>query len=369
MSDVRLRVLVVAGFCLWSGCDEEVSSGEAHSDAGGSVEEKASGVNEVSGSVRPLYFVGRVMYAAPASKSALCPKFGSVEDVGGSSVEYLGGSTLGTVLSADESFVEPDVVQVRAPESQRLRQFYWLTTDGRGIDIAKPQGFPLFYKSSCNTDGVDLGRDTIEVWLRPKVDITISDDGISWTLDVTGPDPLAISVAGLEHPEKLLPTFDGDLKGLGIDLRDLPDVIAVHPFANGVGETLDSKRFVLVDGGWPNPVPFLPSSPDAPGPTVELEVDVSPRADPFEPATVSYTVPMVVEGSVAFARRLKEVVKDTEHWTWTNSSHRETQQSEEGVARIRVASPSAKYSGPSHMRVYYDTIFRSFAFVPDSGER
>jgi hypothetical protein len=143
MSDVRLRVLVVAGVWLWNGCDEEVSSGEARRDAGGSVEAGASEVVEVTGSVRPLYFVGRVVYAAPASKFQPCPAISSVEDVGGSSVEYLGGSTLGTVLSADESFVEPDVVQVRAPESLRLRQFYWLATDGRGIDIAKPQGFPV----------------------------------------------------------------------------------------------------------------------------------------------------------------------------------------------------------------------------------
>jgi hypothetical protein len=100
-------------------------------------------------------------------------------------------------------------------------------------------------------------------------------------------------------------------------------------------------------------------------------VDVEPQPEPFEPAAISYTVPMVVEGSVAFTRRLKEVLKDTDHWTWTNSSHRETRQSEEDMARIHVASPSAEYSGPSHMRVYYDTIFRSLAFVPDddSGER
>jgi hypothetical protein len=125
---------------------------------------------------------------------------------------------------------------------------------------------------------------------------------------------------------------------------------------------------VLVDGER-NPVPYLPSSPEVPGPTAELAVGVAPQAEPFEPATISYTVPMVVEGDAPFTRRLKEVLKDTDHWTWTHSSHRETRESEEDVAHIRVASPSAEYSGPSHMHIYYDTIFRSFAFVPASDER
>jgi hypothetical protein len=315
-------------------------------------------VSGPQGSVRPRYFVARISYAPPGAKVQGCASV--------SSIDYRGGSSMGTLLSIEASFVDgyDAIARVPPPGNSTLDTFAY-QAEGAGLSVDKPEGVGIEYKGSCKTDGVDHDSDLLELWFNPRVDLTIGSDAIAWTLDLSAPAThMTLSLESLKHPEMLTQAAHAKLDALGVSTQDLADIAAQDPFSAAAPEPPDPSRFVLLKAGLLNPVPFEPSGPDSIGPTITFDVATAPQTTPFERAAVSYTVPATVEGDQDFSARLREVSKDVDHWTWTSASHRETRRSDELVAEIVAGSPGPDYRGPISLGVYYDAIYRSFTFIP-----
>ena len=51
-------------------------------------------------------------------------------------------------------------------------------------------------------------------------------------------------------------------------------------------------------------------------------------------------------------------------WTWTDSDTRSTSNGTNDTARVTVGGPSFGYTGPTDIAVYYDVLYKTFAFAP-----
>jgi hypothetical protein len=66
-------------------------------------------------------------------------------------------------------------------------------------------------------------------------------------------------------------------------------------------------------------------------------------------------------------------LKDTQSWTWDNQSSVSHSQTETQNATATIYGPSAAFTGPTAVLVYWDSVYRTFAFVfngqqPKSGQ-
>jgi hypothetical protein len=57
-------------------------------------------------------------------------------------------------------------------------------------------------------------------------------------------------------------------------------------------------------------------------------------------------------------------LKVSTQFTWTNSKTSTSSSSASESATVKVTGPSFGYTGPTNMAVYYDTLYKTFLFVP-----
>jgi hypothetical protein len=58
----------------------------------------------------------------------------------------------------------------------------------------------------------------------------------------------------------------------------------------------------------------------------------------------------------------KGKLKDSAKWTWTNKSENSTSTGTSESATLSIGGPAYGYPGPTQLCVYYDTIYKTFAF-------
>jgi hypothetical protein len=75
-----------------------------------------------------------------------------------------------------------------------------------------------------------------------------------------------------------------------------------------------------------------------------------------------YSVGVTVEGSLSFASAFKVSLKTEDSWTWTDETTRSNAVGSSQSASVVVGGPSFGYTGPTDVEVFYDRIYKTFAF-------
>jgi hypothetical protein len=136
--------------------------------------------------------------------------------------------------------------------------------------------------------------------------------------------------------------------------QDFPDILRYDVLASG-SSALDSKRF--------QPLNFtFPYEPIDPVPTLTFTLTNGSNSTIGSKVTEDFTVGATFEGGADFLGLAQAKTKDTATWAWTHTSSQSTSTGATQAATVTIGGPSLGYTGPVDVAVYFDTLYKTFAF-------
>ncbi len=329
--------------------------------------------NGTNFTISPKFQVLTVVYAPPGCTSTSALKCGGV-----SSIDYGAGSTTGTKVSTSQSFKVDDTVTVSSGvqdvASLSLSAGFTSTDSSSTTQtVSKAANYDL--KINGNQDGVDHDYDQIVVLLNPDVAVRAAGNSIQWFAGYTPPSAFvqSLPVTWLKHrpalpcnnsaptPNDQMPcSIATELQKHGFNETDYAVLLARDPFANG--STALSARYVPTAYS----LAYEPADQSAdcnggicacPQTTVSLKDETD--GDSGQQYQDSFTI-----GLQASAGALILSLKNSENFTWTNSSSVDYTTAATQTASLSMTCASPSYNGKPFMQVYWDTVYSSFLFVP-----
>ena len=332
--------------------------------------------------VKVRYLVVGLIYAPPGctgGASAGCTQ---------SFVDYSGGSSLGSKISISDSFKVGEKLSADGSYSGAtvgLDQSLSLTqTDSSSFAITKSVTHDI--QAFGNSDGVDHGQDEFILLLNPTVILRKDGSGtVYWKPDFSKAVPYKVAVSDLRNPATMQPAVAQQLKALGFTNDDYQTILNLHPFGGKVNTTgnngknigtgalggatdggvpvLDSRRFRATTTGFPYEP--LVRSPNCNGGICNCVPMGTTLKNDFatEDSTSSandYSVAIQAGASIPQVFNTKTELS----FTWTDSETTGSNTDSSQSATVTVACPSANYTGPTFVQVYWDSLFGSFLFVP-----
>ena len=348
----------------------------------------------VSGTVVGKYLVLSVVYAPPGTNGGSST----------SSVSYETDSSTGTTTTNASSFKQDYSVsasvtfglgcstassgETSCPVSIGGGSSFEYSKDAThsdALDIKKSSSSVLS-TTGPSADGVDHDRDQIWLLLRPKFDFTIRGKQITWTLDPdqSGGAVQFLYVGHLKDPSKLAPGILRDLEAAKITPQDYPDILDADPLAQCLPPVLHPSRLRtarppgLLTEPCRVPVPSAPRYTPAftsipydppfaqgdPVPTQTMTIDTSSVSTHTDSYESSKNIGITVESGVDFGPVFKASLKEGNNFTWTETNTTATASGSEQKMSLTMGGPAFGYTGPTNMAVYYDTLYKTFAFAP-----
>jgi hypothetical protein len=77
-----------------------------------------------------------------------------------------------------------------------------------------------------------------------------------------------------------------------------------------------------------------------------------------------YSTGVTVSASDEFLDLFTVTATAESTWTWTDKDTRSESEGTSESASVTIGGPSFEYSGPTNMAVYYDVLYKTFAFIP-----
>jgi hypothetical protein len=153
------------------------------------------------------------------------------------------------------------------------------------------------------------------------------------------------------------------LQTYGITPADFPEMLKANPFSNGA-TAIDPARFQSLHTTFPYEPPFAKGDPVTTFKTTlaNAVTDTSSRSIQNE-----YNVGLSVSGNTNFFTIFKTQIKAESAWTWTNTSTTANSTNTSESASVTVGGPAFGYTGSTDMAVYYDVLYKTFAFAPLTG--
>ncbi|MEX2962291.1 hypothetical protein [Microbulbifer sp. TYP-18] len=313
---------------------------------------------EYTGDVVPKYKVLTVVYAPPGTQGG-----GS-----SSSVNYGLSSSLGSTVSASNSFNNSYSVSVTASGGVLGSGgsiggswgFGVNSMNSESMDIKKSASLSIS-RAGPSVDGIDHNRDQIWLWLGPKVNMTMTPNAGEWTIDNSEVMDLQyVYVGWLKNPSQMPPGVTDRLEAYGITTADYPEILKANPLADP-SIPLDTNRYKSVYTTFPYEPPYAANDPVS---TLSFTATFGQTSSSSSSVTNQYTVGMTQSGSVGFENLFTLNISQQSKWTWTDSDTRANSSGTSESASVTVGGPSFGYTGPTAMQVYYDVIYKTFAFVP-----
>ena len=150
------------------------------------------------------------------------------------------------------------------------------------------------------------------------------------------------------------------LQSAGIVPTTYPEILAHDPIAADPS-ALKAPRFVSTNTTFPYEPPF--AAGDA-ATTSTYAISNSQVATVATTAEDSVKVGISASGSASYMGLLTVKIKESASWEWTNkSSNAQTTGSSQSGPQLTIGGPAFGYNGPSVIAVYYDTVYRTFAFT------
>jgi hypothetical protein len=148
------------------------------------------------------------------------------------------------------------------------------------------------------------------------------------------------------------------LQAAGITPAAYPDILARDPLASG--GTLSAPRYVAINTSFPYEPPY---SANDPVPTFTYNITNAKTATATTSTEDTLKVDANVSGSGSFLGFASFKLKDSASWEWTNKSSDSASVGTSESAQLTIGGPAYGFIGPSVIQVYYDTIYRTFAFA------
>jgi hypothetical protein len=345
----------------------------------------------VSGIVFGKYLVLTVIYAPPGTTA---PQTTTGEQSFGQ-VSYEADSTTGSTKTNTKSFKQDYQVSVKLDCLADLCYFNGgasfeytrNTTNSNAININKKTTSVITDPGPVE-DTVDHNFDQVWLFLHPKYDVTVSGTQITWALDADQSAGLVqYAYAGwLTDPSKIPPGVLQDFQAAGITPADYQVILAADPLAQcspPVAKQLQSQpaiarpplpvvcstplpsspRYVPANINLPYDPPYAPGNP-VPLQTYSIDnsmTDTTTKTtenDYAESVTASYS-------GLTFLDLFTVTLSTQDTWTEQDISQTQTQTGTEQKSTLVMGGPAYGYTGPVNMDVYYDTLYMTFAFVPN----
>jgi hypothetical protein len=306
--------------------------------------------SRVEGTAQPSYYVLAVVYSPPGNDSGAA-----------SSVSYGTGSSAGTTVGTSSSFKSGVTVtaDVGAEGGVSVNGgFSFTKASASSVTVTKTQDLVIAGQGGIH-DGIDHDRDTIWLWLNPSIDVSLCGDHADWQFGSENDEPMEtqyVYVRWLKRPQEMPVGVKHVLTANGITPALYPQILARDPFANGAA-AIDPGRFVKTTTSFPYEPPF--EAGDAPFST-ELTISNLTASSSSTTKTYEYTVGCSWSGGVPLIAKLTTSLQ----LTWTNSTSKTSSTSSSEKASVKITGPSFGYTGPTNMAVYYDTLYKTFMFVP-----
>lgn len=132
------------------------------------------------------------------------------------------------------------------------------------------------------------------------------------------------------------------------------DPLAIDPTA------LDPKRYLSLNTTFQYE---QPTSPTEQVPTLTYEQTTEFLSTVGSKTTADYTVGFQTSGSTGFGDLVTLSLKNNNTWGWTYSSSQSTTSGDVESATVTIGGPGFGYNGPTVLDVYYDILFKTFAFA------
>jgi hypothetical protein len=344
----------------------------------------------VTGTVTGKYLVLTVIYAPPGTNGGKSA----------SNTSYESDSSTGTTSSNSSSFKQDYSV------SATVKFGLGCSTDGSGkttcpLSVGGGASFE-YTKNDTHTDaldmkktvsskivvpgpsadGVDHDRDEIWLLLRPKWGFTVSGKSVTWTFDPDQSQAVVqfVFVGALKDPTKLAPGVLRDLQAAGITTQDYAEILAADPLSQCLPPV--ALPFATPRPNGPSvcntPVPAAPryvsaftsvpyDPPFAQGDTVTTQtitIDNSLVSTQTDSSQYSNKIGITVESGLDFKPVFEASLKEENDFTWTETNTTSNLAGSEQKMSLTMGGPAFGYTGPVNMAVYYDTLYKTFAFVP-----
>lgn len=297
----------------------------------------------LKGTAKPTYYVLTLLYAPPGN---------------GSQVTYGSGSTTGT---RTETTFEHQTNVVLEVETSFLRTDFEIgggTTAGSSFEVQKSKEGIL--QSTSQQDALDHNEDTFYIWTNPQITITLATSA-QGSINVgpilgSGASIVRLTARELKNPSLITDTTTlAALKGFGPS--DYQAILNMDPFFFYPDPVKSSGRLILTDRG----VQIL--GPDQTG------GQIPGQGDKFSNETTNGVISgskqdreITVLGGYEWDTGAKLAVFGGIHFTAETEDTKEkttgTIQEAQYVLQSSTAGINAAYD------VYYDTLFKTFAFVP-----
>jgi hypothetical protein len=242
------------------------------------------------------------------------------------------------------------------------------TSDESKLTITKSQTKELDILGP-STDGIDHDQDVFYLLLNPVLMFTVDAQGnMKWMLGYSAPamDVQYVYVSWLKNPslmEQEASQVYQSLQKAGVTTDMFAEILALNPFANG-GTAIDPARFQLV-----TEFPYEgPTSPTNPVQVNSITFTSVSQSENTQKGDASYKVAVGVDasiqlGSVAAGPSLKAELKDTNSMTVDVTTAQTETTSRTQTIKTAIGGPAYGWAGPTHARVYLDTLFNSFMFA------
>jgi len=125
------------------------------------------------------------------------------------------------------------------------------------------------------------------------------------------------------------------------------------------GGSLSAPRFLPINTTFPYEPPY---SANDPVPTFTYNISNSQMATQTTTSEDDVKVGLTVSGSGSFLGFASFKLQDSASWEWTNKSSNAASSGTSQSAQLTIGGPGYGFSGPSMIQVYYDTVYRTFAF-------
>ena len=316
----------------------------------------------VSVTVKPKYVVLTVVYAPPGTNGGKSTSL----------VSYGAGSTAGVTTSANRSFKQNYAVAVKGGAGflgtggSAEFGFSYGHTDGddSSLDI-KRSTTTTIERPGPAADGINHDEDVIYLWLNPTIDLSLTASSASWTFVDTETAAIQfLFVGALKDPSKMPPGVMRQLQQHGITAADFPDILQRDPFSGGA-VVPDPQRFTPLNFTFPYEPPLTSTDPVLTTTYSLVNTSTSSAGSSVED---DYKVSLAITSEASYLDLVKGSMTNSASWEWSNKSSRSTSAGTIETASAKIGGPAFGYAGATAMEVYYDRIYRTFAFVPVDGE-
>ena len=310
---------------------------------------------EEFGQIRPNYLILTVIYTPPGRQGAESESF----------VDYHSGSGTGTVVSGSHTFKDGYGVSVEvgigkegigSANTSGSFNFTRSGADSASTALSKDATSQILLKGP-SVDGIDHNFDQIYLLLSPVLRAKATSTGFVWGL---APDKPAVSlpltVSWLLNPSSMPGGVKDALVGSGILESEYAKILAADPYASAK-PPVDPDRY-LAANIW---LPYLPGHSFS-----GLAVHNENVTKTGTAKTTDITVGAHIDGSANFLTFWHAKSTADASWTWSTTSDTEDSTTLTQTAAVTIGPASDAYAGPVFMAVYYDTLYRSFLFIPES---